>query len=279
MKKVLVIGSQGSLGQEMVEIFADLDLIFWSHKDVDVTNREEIIIKVGQVRPDVVINCTAYNAVDRAEEEPDGADRINNQAVGYLVEACGPIDAELVHYSTHYVFDGGKIEGYTEDDQPNPLNAYAKSKFAGEQKALKYPKSYVIRTAWLYGKPGMGETSKKSFVQVMLDLIKEKPTIEVVNDQFGNPTYTKDVAQGTRVLLEEGKPFGLYHFINEGAASWLAWAEEIFDIKSLEVRIKPVSYKQFVRKAAVPQHLVLQNTKFIKFRPWQEALNEFLSSN
>ena len=282
MKKILVIGSLGSLGQEITKVFSDMNPIGLTQNDLDITSKSAVLEKIVALKPDVVINCSAYNAVDQAEEEPEIAKSVNGYGVGYIAQACEQVGAILVHYSTNYVFDGHNQHGYAEHDEPNPLGMYGKSKLLGEIEAQKASKNYVVRTAWLYGLPGIGANVKKNFVYTMLDLAKQKPKIECVNDQFGNPTYTKDVAQATRALLEMNKPYGIYHFINDGVASWYTWAKEIFRIKHVKIELADVYVQNQslpAHKVKRPQYATLLNTKFIKLRPWPEALEEFLNSN
>ena len=264
----------------MAEVYADQNPILWSRRDLDITNRHDALQKIIELKPDLVINCTAYNAVDKAEDEPMLANAVNGEAVGFLAEACKSAHAVLVHYSTNYVFDGNKKEGYNEGDTPSPQSVYGRSKLLGEQKAQQYDKAYVIRTAWLYGQQGLGESSKRNFVNTMLDLTKEKERIECVDDQFGNPTYAKDVAQATRALVDERKPYGIYHFVNDGRATWFTWAKEIFQLKNINVDLIPTTSANNVlplHKAKRPQYGILNNTKFIQLRPWEEALREYLS--
>jgi dTDP-4-dehydrorhamnose reductase len=230
-----------------------------------------------------VFNCAAYNAVDKAEDDPIPANKINGYAVGNLAKICSKIGAVLVHYSSNYVFDGKKPEGYTETDSPHPISKYAESKLLGETELQKHGKNfYLIRSTWLYGSGATSETSKKSFVDTMLALAKEKSAIEVVADQFGQPTWTADLALASQRLVEGGHPYGTYHITNSGSASWLSWAEEIFRLKNVDIKLVPNSMNDFSlpsHKAKRPQHGLLLNTKFPPLRSWQEALKDYLTNS
>jgi dTDP-4-dehydrorhamnose reductase len=273
--KILILGAKGSLGQAFVDILPSDKVVAWDRTHLDVTDKEKVIAKVTQLKPDVVINCAAYNNLEQAEREPDQAYVTNSEAVGFIVEACSKIEAILVHFGSANVFDGRK-QSYDESDEVSPLSVYSKSKWEGSKKALAYPKSYVIRTNWLFGPPGTSPSSKKSFLHIMLEQAKNKPVFELVDDEFGNPTYVKDLVEATRSLMETKKPFGLYHLVNEGPASWYTWGNEIFKLKNMDVVIKPISRDRFPRLSPRPQYGILVNTKAAKLRPWQEALKEYL---
>jgi dTDP-4-dehydrorhamnose reductase len=165
MKKILILGARGNLGQQLLKVFADFEVTAWDREEIDLGNREDLRQKILTLRPEIVINAAAYNNVDQAEEEPAAARLINGEAVGWLAEICKETGAVLVHYSTDYVFKGDKKEGYTEDAIPEPPSAYAQSKFLGEQKILEVkPKFYLIRTSRLFGPAGTGAGAKTSFV-------------------------------------------------------------------------------------------------------------------
>lgn len=274
--KVLILGAKGSLGQTFVDVYHDAEVSAWDREDLDITDEEAVMEKIISLAPDLIINCAAYNAVDKAEEERATADSINGYAVGYIAKAAAKLDVPFVHYSTNYVFDGNNREEYTEEDIPNPQSVYAKSKLLGEMEQQENcEKYYTIRTQWLYGRHS--DNGKPSFVDTMLRLASENKEIKSVEDEFGQPTYVLDLAQATRALIEEKKPFGIYHLTNSGQASWYDWAREIFKIKNLKVELNPVSRTEFARPAKRPQYGILKNTKFIELRPWHEALKEYLS--
>lgn len=274
-QKVLIIGSKGTLGQEFLRVYSDAAVTGWDREDIDITSQSEAEGKLSQLQPDIVINCAAYNAVDKAEDEGDLADAVNGYGPGFLAQACRKLGVVFVHYSTNYVFDGMKEGGYNEDDAPSPVSRYGQSKLLGERAvATASDMAYLIRTSMLYGATGNG---KKSFVDIMLELGQKPDPIKAVNDEAGNPTYAVDLAQATRALLEERKPFGVYHLVNSGEATWFDWATEIFKVKGAAPEIIPVPGDSFNRKAKRPVKAVLNNNKFLQLRAWQEALEEFLS--
>jgi dTDP-4-dehydrorhamnose reductase len=273
--KILILGAKGALGQTFVDVYQGEEIFAWDRDELDITDQEAVGNRIQELKPDLVINCAAYNAVDKAEEDRGTAESINGSAVGYIAQACSAIGATMVHFSTNYVFDGNNSEGYNEDDKPSPQSSYAKSKLMGEMElAQNLENYYLIRTAWLYGR--FSENGKPSFVDTMLKAAAEKRDIKVISDEFANPTYVLDLAQATRQLVLDQKPFGIYHLVNMGVASWYDLAKEIFKIKGLDVKIATATRGAFVRLAARPQYGVLNNTKFIQLRPWTEALKEYL---
>jgi dTDP-4-dehydrorhamnose reductase len=259
-----------------VNLYVDAEVFAFDHADFDITENSAVESKLKEINPDLVINCAAYNSVDKAEEETELANKVNGIAPGFMAKVCKDLDAIFVHYSTGQVFDGSNSKGYNEDAIPNPMNAYGKSKLLGETETQKAGgKYYVVRTAWLYGKT----LGKKSFNDIMIEQAAKGGVVKAVSDEYGSPTYVVDLAHATRALVEENKPFGIYHLINDGLGTRFDWAQEIFRIKNIQVELNPASRTEFVRKAARPQYEFLNNTKFIKLRPWQEALEEFISSN
>jgi len=274
--KVLILGAKGNLGQVFVDLYKDHEVTAWDRDDLDIANEEMVAQKVKELAPELIINCAAYNSVDKAEDDRDTADTVNGYAVGYLACVADEIGATMVQYSTGQVFDGNKSEGYNEDDKTQPVNAYGMSKRIGEVELdMKMDKFYLIRTCWLYGKPTAG---KKSFTDIILDQAESGSPVQVVDDEFGNPTYVLDLAHATRALVEENKPFGIYHLVNSGIASRYDWAREVASIINMQMDIVPVPGTTFPRKAKRPKYEVLNNTKFIELRPWTEALREYLNT-
>jgi dTDP-4-dehydrorhamnose reductase len=278
--KILILGYKGMLGHELVDVFKnDHELVLWDRDQIDISSKEEVAEKVGKLRPDAVINAAAYTAVDKAELEKDLAYKVNGCAVGFLASVCKDIDAIFVHFSTDYVFDGESHLGYKENHPvKNSLNIYGKSKALGEKMILDVnPKYYLIRTSWLFGGHG------KNFVETMLRLAQDKKNIEVVNDQFGSPTYAKDLAKKVRELIESGKPYGIYHITNSNSCSWYEFALKIFELAKLKPDIKPVKSESRVSSsrdgtvlAKRPIYSMLINTKLPPMRPWEEALKAYL---
>ncbi len=271
--KILIIGYKGMLGHELVNVFKNgHDLVLWDRNEIDIAKRIEVIEKIGSLKPDVVINAAAYTAVDEAESNKDLVYKINGCAVGFLSNICKEIDSLFIHFSTDYVFDGHNQNGYKEDyPTGNPLNIYGRSKMLGERMISDIkPKHYLIRTSWLFGKNG------KNFIETMLRLASEKKEIRVVNDQFGSPTYAKDLALKVRELIESGRPFGIYHITNSNSCSWYEFALKIFEFVNLKPVVRPVKSEEFRTPAKRPTYSVLINTKLPKTRTWEEALKDYL---
>jgi dTDP-4-dehydrorhamnose reductase len=306
-KKVLILGAGGMLATDLVKTFEKskkYKVIAWGLSDLDITNEKMVIEKIGKLKPEIIINAAAYTAVDAAEKDFDKAMAVNGYALKNLAEIASEIGARLVHYSTDYVFDGKNPGGYKEGDEANPESAYGQSKFVGEQmilmtafhnsgqgcggcghghgcdkiavmKPLNY---YIIRSSWLYGKGG------KNFVDTMIDLAGKVPELKVVNDQRGNPTYARDLAEATKMLIEKKFPSNIYHFTNKTSKKGITWydfAKEIFRAKKIKVSVKPVTTKEFYKGnknyvAKRPEYSMLVDTKKLDARDWKEALEEYL---
>ena len=188
--------------------------------------------------------------------------------------ACRKIDCLLVQYSTDYVFGGRKPKGYNENDIPHPINTYGKSKLYGEKMLKKYGKDYyIIRTSWLYGKNG------RNFVDAICEMAPKRFEIKVVNDQFGKPTYARDLASRTKEIIDKKLAFGIYHLTNEGVTTWYKLAKEICRIKRFKTRILPITSFEIPRPAKRPTYSILINTKIKKSRNWHKALIEYLKTN
>jgi len=258
--KTLIIGADGMLGFDLCKVFPDA--VKLTHKDIDITNREQVIESILKIKPAVVINAAAYTNVDGCEDNQEFAFQVNGHGPGYIAEACAKVDAKLVHFSTDYVFDGSKEE-YIESDITNPINIYGHSKLLGERKILENMADYIIiRISWLFGIHG------KNFVETMLKLSKEMDNVKVVNDQFGKPTYTIDLANKIKEIVELGP--GIYHITNDRVCSWYEFASSIIE------NVVPCTSEEFSRKAKRPKYSVLVNTKTEPMRHWREALTDYL---
>lgn len=271
--KILILGYKGMLGHELAEVFKDKhELVLWDRNEVDISNEEDVEEKIKDLKPDVAINAAAYTAVDDAESNEELAYKVNGSAVGFIANACKEINALFVHFSTDYVFDGENKLGYKEDYRIGKfLNVYGESKALGEKMILDIePRYYLVRTSWLFGKYG------KNFIETMLHLAGENKEIRVVNDQFGSPTYAKDLALKVRELIESGKPYGIYHITNSGSCSWCEFALKIFKLADLKPNIKPIKSDEFPAPAKRPTYSILINTKLSPMRPWEEALKDYL---
>lgn len=278
INKVLVLGAKGTLGGQLMRLYPEA--IGWDREDVDVLDSAAFQAKVDALGflPGAVVNCVAFNDVDGAEERPDVAFALNTEVPGRLAQWTKDRGIPLVHYSTNYVFDGVSGE-YRESDAPSPLSVYGRSKRGGEELlARNGGQWYVIRTSVIFGPKGESELSKKSFVDIMVDLSTKRDTIEAVSDEINSVTFAPDLAAATRDLLNASLPAGIYHVTNAGAASWYDLAREIFRITGARTNVLPVPSTRFPRKAVRPAKSILLNTKLPPARSWQSALAEFLSS-
>jgi len=258
--KTVIFGARGMLGSDLCGVFPDA--VRLNHDDLDIIERTQVIEFLEQNEPDIVINAAGYTDVDGCEDNQELAFEINGQAPGYIAEGCSHIGARLVHYSSDYIFDGSKT-GYTESDLPNPINVYGQSKLMGEKNIIENMDNYqIIRTSWLFGIHG------RNFVETIIGLSDTMETVRVVNDQFGKPTYTGDLARKTRDIM--GLPPGVYHITNEGVCSWYEFAKAIID------NIEPCTSEEFIRKANRPKYSVLLNTKTSPLRHWKDAIVEYL---
>lgn len=281
--KILITGSNGMLAHDLIEeLKGDNELILADREALDITNKEQVFNFIENEKPEVLINASGYTAVDNAEDEDqkDICMNINANGVKYLAEACAKNNVKLVHYSTDYIFDGQNMDGYKEENRTmGPVNFYGRSKYEGESNIFRVENDnyafqyYILRITWLYGKEG------KNFVKTMLKLSETNPEINVVDDQYGNPTYTVDVAKRTRYILDQKLPKGIYHVTNSGYTNWYDFAREIFRLKNIKTKVNPVKSSQFKTKAIRPKYSMLINTKIEpKMRNWKEALEEFLKT-
>ena len=258
--KTLILGANGMLGQDLQKVFPEAVL---RGRELNITDEHLISAEIADIKPDLVINAAAYTDVDGCEDHRNIAFKVNGDALEYIARACSKAGAILVHFSTDYVFDGTKKE-YVESDIPNPINAYGESKLIGENNIIKNLENYrIIRTSWLYGVHGI------NFVETMFRLSKEMDAVKVVDDQFGKPTYTADLARKTADIV--GLAPGIYHVTNEGVCSWYEFAKAIIN------NVAPCSSEEFVRKAKRPKYSVLVNTKTTPMRHWNDALREYLN--
>lgn len=272
--KILILGAKGMLGTALLKVFPNA--VGWDRGDCDVTQFDSLKLKVESLKPSVIINCVAYNNVDAAEDFGDVAYKLNFEVPKYLSEICNELNILLVHFSSNYVFDGVGGE-YSEDSQPNPQSIYSKSKYEGEQAVIGLSKQYfLIRTAVLFGKKGESELSKKSFVDLMLELSRTRQQIDVVADEINSLTYAVDLAGQIKLLLSGSYESGIYHITNTGQASWYDFAKEIFKITGKNIKIMPVGTDDFPRKAKRPKRSILVNTKLPQLQAWQLALKDFL---
>ena len=275
---ILIVGAKGQLGKELELLLGeDSDnLIYtWDIEELDITNGSQVINKITDLNPDVVINAAAYTAVDDCEENVNLTYRVNAYGPRNLAVACQKCNAKLVQISTDFVFDGENDKPYIEFDQENPINIYGKSKLAGEKLIKQFSNRYfILRTAWLYGEHG------DNFVKTMLSLAEKNEKLKVVDDQIGSPTSTKDLSLVIQKLIKT-KLYGVYHASNQGQASWYQFAKEIFNLTNTNIKVDPVSSKEFPRPAKRPKCSVMRNYSLeqsldYKMRNWKKALRDYL---
>ena len=294
--RILITGACGMLGRDLVEVLAEGQELYlldvqkfpsslssqFSTLTLDITDSAKTYREITRINPDIVIHSAAYTDVDGAETNMDLAFRINALGTRNIALACQRFDTELLYISTDFVFDGEKGEPYLEFDRPNPQSIYGKSKYWGElyiDSLLN--RFYIVRSSWLFGKNG------KNFVSTILNLAKQKKEIEVVNDQIGSPTYTKDLAQAIAQLIgREGKDsitraslYGICHITNSGQCSWYEFAGEI--LQDSDVLLKPITSEELNRPAKRPKFSVLENSVrklqgWKSLRHWKEALKDYL---
>lgn len=242
------------------------------HADFDIADSSMVSEIISKIAPTIVINCTAYTAVDNAETDAGNAMKINGYALEGLAKACKMAGSKLIHFSTDYVFDGNKMEGYLENDRTDPINVYGKSKFLGEEMiAANMSDYYIVRTSWLFGENG------KNFVDTMVALARTNGELKVVGDQIGSPTYTNDLVMAViSNFIEKDEQFGIYHLTNSGKTSWHLLAKEIFEILKLDVKVLEVGSGEFPRPARRPNFSILLNRKLPAMRSWEEALSCYL---
>jgi len=272
--KIFILGSGGMLGSDLVKVFkndSQYEVTAFTKEKLDIRFDEKVTTKLLIGRPDIVINAAAFTNVDGSEEKDNLCFDVNSLGAKNVAKACSQSGTELVHFSTDYVFDG-ENGPYNETATPNPINQYGHCKYIGEKYVQKFcNKSYIIRTSWLYGLNG------KNFVNTMISL-KDKKRIDIVSDQIGKPTYTLDLAEATKNLIEQNCEYGIYHLINEGEMSWADFARLIFNkIAPSQVKITRILSDQYPTTAKRPKHSALLNTKRPLLRSTKEALNNYLN--
>lgn len=283
MVKVLILGSKGMLGQELFRVYREdpgYETVGWDAEDIDLIDFGVAEEKIRGYAPEIIVNAVAYNAVDLCEESTEEfkkAMTLNAEMPGFLARLARETDATLIHYSSDYVFDGMIEDGYAEDATPNPISNYGRSKWAGEkQVASQDGKYYIIRLSKLFGKPAVSAAGKKSFFEKMLEVSEGKTEVQAVDDERSCFTYAPDLALATKVMVQHTVPYGIYHLVNETPVTWYEAAQELFKLAKKDIVVKPVSSDAFPRPAKRPHCSMLRNTKFIPFRPYTEALEEFL---
>ena len=275
--KVLVTGVKGQLGYDVVK---DLEKrghqpIGVDRDEMDLMDNEAIRTFIMNLKPEAIIHCAAYTAVDKAEEEVETCYQINAESVKVISECAKELDVKLIYISTDYVFDGTKEGEYVETDVPNPINVYGASKLKGEQYVQTLlEKYYIVRISWVFGVNG------NNFIKTMRRLGSERDELNIINDQVGSPTYTADLAPLLVDMMETDK-YGIYHATNEETCSWYEFANEIFKQSGIEVKTNPITTDQYPTAAKRPMNSCMSKAKlkangFNLLPMWQEALVEYL---
>ena len=282
MSNILVTGSNGQLGSEIKELSISCtngSFFFTDVSDLDITNYTAVAAFIKTNSIDVIVNCAAYTAVDKAESEPELADAINHLAVKNLAIIARERGAKLIHISTDYVFDGTGHKPYVETDTPNPQSVYGQTKLDGElaMQAINPANSIIIRTSWVFSNFG------SNFVKTMLRIGQERKEISVVSDQIGSPTYACDLAKAILEILPQIKneQVAIYHFANSGTCSWSEFAKAIFKIKGMDVRVIDIPTSQYPTLAKRPQYSVMLTDKIrmnhnLQVPMWRDSLRVLL---
>ena len=279
MKQILVTGCKGQLGNEIQLLapkYAETCHFFFTDKEeLDITNRKAVYAFIEQNHISIVINCAAFTAVDKAEDNAELCDLLNHVAPGYLAEAVASVGGSMIQVSTDYVFDGTGCTPYKEDDATNPQTVYGRTKLAGEESVIRScAGSMVIRTACLYS------TFGNNFVKTMIRLGKERDALGVVFDQIGSPTYARDLARSIMQIVDKGIIPGVYHFTNEGVCSWYDFTRAIHRLEGIDsCKVSPIHTEDYPVPAQRPHYSVLDKSKIketfgIDIRWWEDALKE-----
>ncbi|SFA42402.1 dTDP-4-dehydrorhamnose reductase [Pedobacter suwonensis] len=276
MSKILVIGAGGQLGQ-CLKVVAErrgiTEIVFPAEQDANILNESGLNDLLAKEKPGFVVNCAAYTAVDKAEDEADLSKSINETGAAYLASSCLANGATLIHVSTDFVFEGNDVKLLKEDDEAKPINVYGVTKLDGEKAVASIlPAHFIIRTSWLYSEYA------NNFVKTMLKLGAERDELNIIADQVGTPTYAIDLANAIYDIIESGETsYGIYHYSNEGVTSWFDFAKAIFDVSQTQVKVNPISGSAYPTKALRPAFSVMDKTKIketfnIEIPYWRDSL-------
>lgn len=278
MKNILITGANGQLGNEMrllAEVNKEYTYFFTDVAELDICDEQAVMNFVTDHQIDIIVNCAAYTAVDKAEDNQELCDKLNHVAPGYLAKAIQTRGGYLVQVSTDYVFDGTAHVPYTEEQPTCPDSVYGTTKLAGEQEAMKYcANTMIIRTAWLYS------TFGNNFVKTMIRLGKEKEALGVIFDQIGTPTYARDLAVAIFAAINKGIVPGIYHYSNEGVCSWYDFTQMIHHLADIKTcKLRPLHTEEYPTRAKRPHYSVLDKTKIkdiygIEIPYWVDSLKE-----
>lgn len=276
--KVLVTGIGGQLGHDVVRELEQRgqDVVGVGREEMDITDAEKVGEVIRACAPDAVIHCSAYTAVDRAEDEADQCRKVNVDGAKNIAEVCAELDCKMIYISTDFVFSGEGERPWETDDAAGPISVYGRTKYEGETEVKsRLDKFFIVRISWVFGKNG------NNFVKTMLRIGKENGAVKVVDDQIGSPTYTRDMAVLLADMVQTEK-YGVYHASNEGFCSWYEFAKEIFRLAGMdEVSVTPITSDQFPAKAKRPFNSRMSKEKLVKegfnkLPSWQDALKRYL---
>lgn len=287
--KILVTGKNGQLGKSINKMIVnnkrDNEFVFVGREELDQSKKNSITSYFENNNFDIIVNCAAYTAVDKAEEEKELADQVNHLAVAQLAEIANKQQAKLIHISTDYVFDGESIEPYLESDPTRPINTYGKTKLAGEKAVLNLMSrnAVIIRTSWVYSEYG------NNFIHTILKLGKDRDKLSIVDDQVGSPTYAGDLAKVIINILQNEKFINtelmtqVYHYSNLGECSWYKFTKKIFELSDTKCTIYPITTKQYPTPAKRPMFTVLNKNKIIKkfdinIPKWEDSLGRYIKT-
>ena len=281
--RILIFGKNGQVGSSLLQLLSPKhQVLALDQADLDLTETGPIASTISDFKPDWVINASAYTAVDRAEQQAEIADAINHLAPAVMARACRDLSCGLLHYSTDYVFDGETEQAYLESDTPKPQSVYGATKLAGEQAVMQAcPQAIILRTAWVYAREGA------NFVNTMLRLADERDELGVVEDQFGSPTLTLDLAKVSVSIIEQtplntlDKVAGIYHATGSGMTSWYGFAREVFSLSGKNVMLKGIPTEAYPTPAPRPHYSVLSNQKLqqvfgLQLPDWKVSLADTL---
>ena len=282
MQKILVFGASGQLGN-CIKLICEqqniTNILFPTEGEANILDTDAIEKLFAQYRPAYCINCAAYTAVDKAENEVDIARKINKDGAANLAAACKKYSAILIHVSTDFVFEGNNPKLLTEDDVTGPISVYGLTKLEGEQDIITFAdKYYILRTSWLYSEFG------NNFVKTMLRLGKEKDQLRIIADQIGTPTYGIDLAKAILQIIESGKTdYGIYHYSNEGVASWFDFTKAIFDLTDIITEVLPITTDQYPTPARRPAYSVMDKSKIkstfdMSIPYWRDSLKDCIAA-
>lgn len=288
--KILVTGIKGQLGHDLVKVLSkrNHEVVGVDIEEMDLTIISQIKGCIENTNPEAIIHCGAFTAVDLAEEKEVLCRKINADSVKYIAECAKKLDIPMIYISTDYIFDGSKgvnfkkldrdtYKEYKEDDAANPINIYGKTKYEGEEYVRNLlDKYYIVRISWVFGENG------NNFIDTMIKLSKNRDEVDVVCDQIGSPTYTKDLAPLLADMIETNK-YGTYHATNEGFCSWYEFANEIFKVANIDMKVNPTPTNQYPTKAKRPYNSKMSKEKLVRsgfnpLRNWKDALEDYLNN-